>query len=83
MDIIPRAAYDKSLNYKATIKYYENAENEAPPRHFPHSKKDIYNLVRDDVKKRAHLPSSAEQMIHKKLDGNLSMGRDGWNTNKL
>ena len=27
MDIIPRAAYDKSLNYKPSTNYYENTEN--------------------------------------------------------
>ena len=83
MDIIPRAAYDKSLNYKPSPNYYENAENEAPVRHYQQPKKDIYNIVREDVKKRSHLPNAAEEMINKKLDGNLAMGRDGWNCNKL
>ena len=92
MDIIPRAAYDKSLNYRpASInnyerpshKNYENAENEVPMKNYMTPKKDYSNFIRDDIKKRNPIPDSTHDIIQKKLDGNLSTGKDGWSTHKL
>lgn len=89
LNCLPRATYDKSTSYRNTYEpRFENSENETPLRSYitasPAGKqKRDYELIVREESKRYQLPSSAQEMIYRKLDSPANFGKDGWSTSKL
>jgi hypothetical protein len=72
---MPRTAYDKSMSYRKNV---ENAENELPIRNYM-----VAYKARDDTKKKYAAHDTTQELVHRKLESNNLMTRDGWDTSKL